>query len=72
MTYRFVPKKGDANAYNLELINRVKAEGSVFLSSTTINGTVYLRLAVLSFRTHLSTINTCLEVLKKLTADRND
>lgn len=67
MTYRFVPKEGDANAYNLDLINRVKAEGSVFLSSTTINGIVYLRLAVLAFRTHLHTINKCLKVLKQLT-----
>jgi len=67
MTYRYVSATGDANAYNLDLTNRVKEEGSVFVSSTTINGLVYLRLAVLSFRTHLSTINRLLEVLKTLT-----
>ncbi|MDC0231419.1 pyridoxal-dependent decarboxylase [Aureispira] len=67
MTYRYIPQTGDTNVYNLDLIKRVKDEGSVFLSSTTINGSVYLRLAVLSFRTHLSTINKCLEVLKELT-----
>jgi len=67
MMYRFVPKEGDANSYNLDLVNRVKEEGSVFLSSTTINGIVYLRLAVLAFRTHLHTIDKCLEVLRKLT-----
>ncbi|MBL4648859.1 MAG: amino acid decarboxylase, partial [Aureispira sp.] len=67
MTYRYVPKTGDANAYNLDLNNRVKEEGSVFISSTTINGLVYLRLAVLSFRTHLQTINRLLEVLQTLT-----
>lgn len=68
MIYRFVPPTGEANAYNLELIQRVKEDGRVFLSSTTIDGIVYLRLAVLSFRTHLSTINLCLEVLRGLTS----
>lgn len=67
MTYRYVPTKGDANVYNLELTNRIKEEGSVFVSSTTINGLVYLRLAVLSFRTHLHTINRLLELLERLT-----
>lgn len=67
MTYRYVPQTGDANAYNLALTNRVKEEGSVFISSTTIDGVVYLRLAVLSFRTHLNTINRLLQVLKTLT-----
>ncbi|MCH2022575.1 MAG: pyridoxal-dependent decarboxylase [Saprospiraceae bacterium] len=67
MTYRYMPKTGNADEYNLDLIKRVKEEGSVFLSSTTIDGSVYLRLAVLSFRTHLSTINKCLEILRELT-----
>ncbi|BDS11918.1 pyridoxal phosphate-dependent decarboxylase family protein [Aureispira anguillae] len=67
MTYRYVPKTGDANAYNLALTNRVKEEGTVFISSTTIDGLVYLRLAVLSFRTHLDTINQLLQVLRTLT-----
>lgn len=67
MIYRYVPKVGEANAYNLDLVNRVKEDGRVFLSSTTIDGTIYIRLAVLSFRTHLSTINRCLDVLKELT-----
>ena len=50
-----------------DLVNRVKEDGRAFLSSTTIDGTIYIRLAVLSFRTHLSTINRCLDVLKELT-----
>lgn len=67
MIYRFLPPQGDANAYNLDLVNQVKEDGQVFISSTTIDGIVYLRLAVLSFRTHLSTIQTLLKVLQKLT-----
>lgn len=68
MIYRYVPKTGDADAYNLGLIEQVKADGKVFLSSTTIDGKVYLRLAVLSFRTHLRHVEYCLKLLQELTA----
>ena len=71
MLFRYVPKNADANAYNLNLIERVKLDGRVFLSSTTIEGVVYIRLAVLAFRTHLSTIKTCLEVLEELVQAEN-
>ncbi len=66
MIYRYVPKNTDANSFNLMLIDEVKKDGRVFLSSTKINGVIWLRLAVLSFRTHLRTIDTALEVLNSL------
>jgi len=65
MLFRYVPKNGEANAFNLQLQEAVRQDGRVFLSSTTIDGKVFIRLAVLSFRTHLSTINTCLTVLQE-------
>ncbi len=68
MTYRYVPKKGDANQFNAALIEEVKKDGRVFLSSTLIDGIFYLRLAVLSFRTHRSTIDTCIAILKEKVA----
>ena len=75
MTYRFVPKSGDANVFNARLVEEVRNDGRVFLSSTMIDGVFYIRLAVLSFRTHLSTIQTCLQVLREkralLTKDFN-
>ncbi len=70
MTYRYIPRSGDANAFNAWLIDQVKADGQVFLSSTTIDGVFYLRLALLSFRTHLSTIRYCLDLLARLTAGK--
>ncbi len=63
MTYRFVPEYGDVNAFNEALMNYVKDDGTVFVSSTKLNGQYMLRLAVLSFRTHLSTINTLIDKL---------
>ena len=65
MVYRFVPKSGNADEFNARLVEEVKKDGRVFLSSTMINGTYFIRLAVLSFRTHLSTIDSCLSVLKE-------
>jgi glutamate/tyrosine decarboxylase-like PLP-dependent enzyme len=65
VTYRYVPKKGDANAFNEKLVKEVHKDGRVFLSSTVLNGKFTLRLAVLCFRTHLDTINLALQVLKE-------
>ncbi len=63
MTYRYVPENGDANEFNEALMNYIKNDGTVFVSSTKLNDKYMLRLAVLSFRTHLSTINTLIDKL---------
>ncbi len=68
MIYRYVPEGEDANAFNAKLIEMVKKDGRVFLSSTTIKGVFWLRLAVVSFRTHLSTVELCLKILKNAVA----
>lgn len=62
--YRYLPQSGEANQFNLDLIEAIRQDGRVFLSSTRINGEVYLRLAVLSFRTHLDTIELTFQALK--------
>jgi glutamate/tyrosine decarboxylase-like PLP-dependent enzyme len=70
--YRFVPTTGDANEFNLRLVEAVHRDGTVFISSTTINGTVWLRLAVLCFRTHLGQIDYLLELLgRQIAAHRS-
>lgn len=66
-TYRYVPKNGDANAFNKKLMEEIAEDGRVFISSTTLEGKFMLRLAVLSFRTHLSTINILLDLLREKT-----
>lgn len=43
---------GDFDAETRELLRRVNHRGSVFLSPTTLNGRVWIRLCVLSFRSH--------------------
>jgi len=63
--YRFVPESGDANQFNMDLVEAVRIDGRVFLSSTSINGVIWLRLAVLAFRTKKATIDLCLQVLEE-------
>jgi aromatic-L-amino-acid/L-tryptophan decarboxylase len=65
VTYRYVPKTGDAEEFNKRLIEAVQHDGRVFISSTMINSHFTLRLAVLAFRTHLKTIDLLLEILKE-------
>jgi glutamate/tyrosine decarboxylase-like PLP-dependent enzyme len=61
--YRYVPSTGDANEFNQALVKEIHKDGRVFLSSTTIDGTIWLRAAILSFRTHKFTVDRCLEMI---------
>lgn len=64
VTYRYVPKTGDADAFNKRVLESVIADGRVFISSTMLDGNFTLRFACLSFRTHLSTVDALLEILR--------
>jgi aromatic-L-amino-acid decarboxylase len=65
VTYRYVPRRGDPDAFNERLVGEVRKDGRVFLSSTMLGGKFTLRLAVLSFRTHLATIDLTLRILEE-------
>jgi glutamate/tyrosine decarboxylase-like PLP-dependent enzyme len=64
VTYRYVPKHGDVNEFNKRVVEEVQKDGRVFISSTMLDGNFILRAAILSFRTHLQTVETLLAVLK--------
>ena len=63
VTYRYVPKRGDADEFNRRLLDAVVKDGRVFISSTILNGHFTLRFACLAFRTHLSTVDLLLQIL---------
>ena len=69
VTYRYVPRRGDANAFNRRLLEAILDDGRIFLSSTTIDGNFILRLAVLNFRTHRQHIDYLLELLQRKTSE---
>ncbi|MEL7119334.1 MAG: aminotransferase class V-fold PLP-dependent enzyme [Bacteroidota bacterium] len=66
MIYRYVPEDGgSANTFNEALVAFIRKDGRIFLSSTTIEGVYWIRMAVLSFRTHLKEVDLCLDILKE-------
>lgn len=64
--FRYIPPQDNPNTYNQQLLKAIHQDGRVFVSSTTVAGQFWLHLAVLSFRTHQSTIDTLLSICKEL------
>ena len=62
--YRYVPADRDANAFNELLVREIVKHGRVFVSSTTIDEIFWIRIAILSFRTHIRLIDEYLFLLK--------
>ncbi|HET8855603.1 MAG TPA: aminotransferase class V-fold PLP-dependent enzyme [Salinimicrobium sp.] len=58
-------KKNDEDQFNRKLLQEIHRDGTVFLSSTNINGKFVIRIAVLSFRTKLATIDKAVEAVDK-------
>lgn len=63
VTYRYLPRHGDADAFNRSILQAVHNDGRVFITSTQLDGRYTLRLAVLNFRTHLEHIDYLLDLL---------
>ncbi|MEM9058432.1 MAG: aminotransferase class V-fold PLP-dependent enzyme, partial [Pseudomonadota bacterium] len=68
VVYRYVPARGDADAFNRALVEAVLRDGRVFLSTTQLDGQLWLRMAAMSFRTHVDTIDLYLELLESTVA----
>lgn len=66
VTCRWVPPGASlerVNELNQQLIDRVRKDGRVFLSSTMLDGRFVLRLVALGFRTHKRTIDLAIRIL---------
>ncbi len=68
VTFRWAPPGvglDRINRINQEIVDGVRRDGRVFLSSTMLDGRFTLRLAVLAFRTHRRTIDLAVRVLRE-------
>jgi aromatic-L-amino-acid/L-tryptophan decarboxylase len=64
VSYFWYPSKTvDENKFNQKLLSLIHKEGSIFFSSTIINKKFVIRMAILSFRTKLRTIDKALEII---------
>jgi glutamate/tyrosine decarboxylase-like PLP-dependent enzyme len=71
VTYRWVPQGASlerANAINRRIVDGVRRDGRVFLSSTTVDDRFTLRMVILAFRTHRTTVDLALRVLREQAA----
>ncbi|WP_323756681.1 pyridoxal phosphate-dependent decarboxylase family protein [Roseivirga sp.] len=62
--FRYLPKDKDANEFNAAIVKAIHQDGRIFISSTTLNGQFYMRVAVLSFRTHKKEIDLLLDIIQ--------
>ncbi len=62
--FRYVPDRGSADEFNKALLEKIITQGSIFISSTLIQGKFMLRLAVLSYRTHLEKVDQAISIVK--------
>jgi aromatic-L-amino-acid decarboxylase len=69
VTFRYVPEDGEADAFNSRLVDRIREDGRVFLTSTTMNNQFTLRMAILGYNTHLEDVDTALQVIAELVAE---
>ena len=71
VTFRWAPPGTGLdriNRINQEIVDGIRRDGRVFLSSTMLDGRFTLRLAVLAFRTHRRTIDLAVRVLREQVA----
>ncbi len=61
----------DSNRMNQEIVDTMKKDGRIFLSSTTLDDRFMMRMVALSFRTHRKTIDLALELLGEQVAGLN-
>ncbi|MEZ5345260.1 MAG: aminotransferase class V-fold PLP-dependent enzyme [Pyrinomonadaceae bacterium] len=66
VSYFWFPSRGvDQDLFNERLMKSIHRDGRVFLSSTKINGKFVIRMAILSFRTKLRTIDLAIEMINE-------
>ena len=67
ISYFWYPSKTvDEDIFNKKLLELIHKDGNVFFSSTVINKKFVIRMAVLSFRTKLRTIDKAIEIINNL------
>ena len=57
VAFRYVPNAGDADEFTESLLKHLQQEGRVMMSGTRIDGTFFIRCAILCFRTHIEHVD---------------
>jgi glutamate/tyrosine decarboxylase-like PLP-dependent enzyme len=63
VAFRYIPKSGSADEFTERLLKHLQQEGRVMMSGTSIDGTYYIRCAIVCFRTHLEHVDEAIEAI---------
>jgi glutamate/tyrosine decarboxylase-like PLP-dependent enzyme len=63
VAFRYLPKSGDVDEFNENLMRHIQQEGRVMMSGTRIDGSYHLRCAILCFRTHLEHVDDAVDAV---------
>jgi aromatic-L-amino-acid/L-tryptophan decarboxylase len=63
--FRALPRRGDPDDFTSRLEQSLREDGRVGLSPTVLNGSRFLRFAVLSVRTHREAVDQAIEVIRE-------
>ena len=63
--FRYVDVEGDVDEFNRRLVEALRRDGTIFLTSTLIDNVYMLRLSILSYRTHIDTIDLAIDVIRR-------
>jgi len=61
--FRYIPETGDADAFNQRLLERINDSKRIFLSSTRLDGAFWLRVCIVSHRTHRDRVDEAIEII---------
>ncbi|MEO8712441.1 MAG: aminotransferase class V-fold PLP-dependent enzyme [Parafilimonas sp.] len=65
ISYFWYPFEKESNKKNKQLMDEIHTDGDVFLSSSIINDQFVIRVAILSFRTKMATVDKAIEMIKR-------
>ena len=63
--FRYIDVEGDVDEFNRRLVERLRRDGTIVLTSTLIDNVYMLRLCILSYRTHIDTIDLAIDVIRR-------
>lgn len=65
LVFRYIDVDGDVDEFNRRLVEALRRDGTIFLTSTLIDNVYMLRLSILSYRTHIDTIDLAIDVIRR-------
>jgi glutamate/tyrosine decarboxylase-like PLP-dependent enzyme len=68
VTFRFRPESGDSDATTRALLQAINNDGRVFLTSTTLADRFTIRMAILTYSTHLEDVELALQIIRECAA----